>query len=130
MSSSAANEAVLKGMRVLVVEDSFLIASSLRQILTELGCRVVGPVATVAQAMRLIEERGCDAAILDVNLGAETSLPIAETLEARSTPFFFVTGYSSPALSGLEFKSQRRLRKPLTETTLRNAMLEDFIRER
>ena len=130
MNSVSADVDTLKGMRVLVVEDSFLIAWSLRRILTELGCRVVGPVSTVAQAMRLIEERGCDAAILDVNLGTETSLPIAETLSARSTPFFFVTGYASPALSAHEFQAQRRLRKPLTEATLRNAMLEDFIRER
>lgn len=116
-------------MRVLVVEDSYLIACSLRRILSDLGCRVVGPAASVEQALRVIERDGCDAAILDINLGKETSLPIAEILLERSTPFFFVTGYTSPALAGIEFKSRRRLRKPLTESALRNAMLEDFVRE-
>lgn len=129
MTSSTASSD-LKGMRVLVVEDSFLIAWSMRRILTELGCRVVGPVATVAQALRLIDERGCDAAILDVNLGTETSIPVAKTLLARATPFFFVTGYASPALAAIEFKSRRRLRKPLTESVLRDAMIEDFVHER
>lgn len=130
MTSSTEHEAVLKGMKILVVEDSFLIAWSMRRLLTELGCRVVGPVGTVAQALRLIDDDGCDAAILDINLGAETSAPIAAKLTAKETPFIFVTGYSSPGLTGDEYQSCRRLRKPLTETTLRSAMLEDFIVDR
>ena len=120
---------VLHGMRVLVVEDSYLIAYSVRRILVELGCTVVGPVSTVTEARRLIETDQCDAAILDINLGAESSVPLAEMLSQRHTPFFFVTGYSSPALPLVEFNAYRRLRKPLTAASLRAAMVEDFVRK-
>jgi CheY-like chemotaxis protein len=115
-------------MRVLVVEDSYLIAYSVVQMLTDFGCTVVGPVSTAKDAIRLIETAGCDAAILDVNLGAESSLPIAEKLSERHTPFLFVTGYSSPALAQIEFSERRRLRKPLSAPVLHQAMVEDFIR--
>jgi CheY-like chemotaxis protein len=128
MASTTESEE-LHGMRVLVVEDSYLIAYSVRRILVELGCTVIGPVSTVAEARRLIETDQCDAAILDINLGAESSVPLAEMLNRRHTPFFFVTGYSSPALPLLEFQAYRRLRKPLTAVSLRTAMLEDFVRK-
>ena len=111
MTSTTASDLGLQGMRVLIVEDSYLIAWSLRRMLSDLGCSVVGPAATVDQAIEMIEGDGCDAAILDVNLGAETSLPVAESLSSRGLPFFFVTGYSSPQLASIEFKSRRRLRK-------------------
>lgn len=128
MTSTTEREISLKGLRVLIVEDSFLIAWSLRRMLTDLGCRVIGPVASVSQALPLLEAGECDAAILDVNLGAETSVPVAEALVRKGTPFFFVTGYSSPALQQIEFKSYRRLRKPVNERALRAAMIEDFVK--
>jgi DNA-binding response OmpR family regulator len=128
MTSATDPVSVLKGLRILVVEDSFLIAHSLTKMLRELGCLVVGPAPSVAAAREAMSG-GCDAAILDVNLGAETSIPIAQDLAAQGTPFIFVTGYSSPVAAAVEFKLHRRLRKPLTTETLRDAMLSDFIRE-
>jgi len=116
----------LKGLRVLVVEDSFLIAWSLRKMLSDLGCEVIGPASSVDGAMRLIEEGQCDAGILDINLGTETSVSIAATLTEKGTPFLFVTGYSSPAMMEVKFQNCRRLRKPLTESALREAILEEF----
>ncbi|MNL54790.1 hypothetical protein D3C87_1781520 [compost metagenome] len=39
-----------------------------------------------------------DVAILDVNLGSGTSLPIAEELVRRGVPFVFATGYSDRSI--------------------------------
>ena len=82
--------------RVLVVEDDAMIALDIARELTDAGLEVVGPAISVAKALRLIGDYGCDAAVLDVNLGNnETSEPVARELRARSTPFVVLSGYSS-----------------------------------
>ena len=91
--------------RVLVVEDDAMIALDIARELTDAGLEVVGPAISVAKALRLIGDYGCDAAVLDVNLGNnETSEPVARELRARSTPFVVLSGYSSeqhpPGLHG------------------------------
>jgi DNA-binding NarL/FixJ family response regulator len=58
------------------------------------GFDVVGPATSVAKALRLVAEAGCDAAVLDVNLGSETGAPVALELKARGTPFVVLSGYS------------------------------------
>jgi len=59
------------------------------------GLEVVGPANSVANAMKLIGEKGCDVALLDVNLGSETAEPVALELRSRGTPFAVLSGYSS-----------------------------------
>lgn len=81
------------GRRVLVVEDEMLVAWPLEDILVELGCMVIGPAASVNQALAMIEANAIDVAVLDVNLNGEMSYPIADALAARGVPFVFVTGY-------------------------------------
>ena len=81
------------GRRVLVVEDEVIVAWLLEDMLAELGCRVVGPAASVKKALAMIESDAIDVAVLDVNLNGEMSYPIADALAARGVPFVFVTGY-------------------------------------
>ena len=76
-----------------------------REVLTgEREISGLGPTRAVAPALSLIEEAGCDAAVLDINLGGETSEPIAWRLLARRTPFVTLSGYSRaqhpPVFSG------------------------------
>ena len=80
--------------RVLVVEDEALIAIEIEAILSDAGFTVVGPVGSVAHALALIERSGCEAAVLDINLGDDTAEPIARVLSARATPFVTISGYS------------------------------------
>ena len=67
--------------RVLVVEDEPLIAFDVADHLRDAGFQVVGPVASVSAALKLLESVGCDLAVLDVNLGRETAAPIADALK-------------------------------------------------
>jgi DNA-binding response OmpR family regulator len=83
----------LANVRVLIVEDETLLAMDLQMTLEQNGCSVIGPVATVAAAIRLIEDAVPDAALLDLNLNGESSVPIADVLVERWIPFVFVTGY-------------------------------------
>jgi len=60
-----------KDKRILVVEDAYFLSDEVRQKLVSLGALVVGPVATVTDAMDLIDGSEIDAAILDVHLALQ-----------------------------------------------------------
>ncbi|MGA9268889.1 MAG: hypothetical protein WBV79_20900, partial [Rhodomicrobium sp.] len=79
---------------VLVVEDEALVAMEIAHVLEGAGFEVLGPARAVAQALSLIEEVGCDAAVLDINLSGETSEPVARKLIANGTRFVTLSGYS------------------------------------
>lgn len=112
----------LRGLSILLVEDSYFVAVAMAKQLRELGCRVVGPVPTVASAIGLLSHERCDAAVLDINLGGETAEAIADALEARRVPFVFVTGYSNPTLLGPHYENHARIVKPVTPESLREAL--------
>jgi CheY-like chemotaxis protein len=90
--------AVLEGVRVLVVEDEYLVAALIEQILVSAGCIVMGPIARVPEALDAVDHDDYDAAVLDVNLAGERINPVAEALSQRNVPFMFVTGYGVNAL--------------------------------
>ncbi len=80
--------------RILIVEDDAIMALDLMGELQKHGFSVLGPCATSQSAIDVFEENGCDAAILDVNLGTETSERVAQTLNEKGVPFVVVSGYS------------------------------------
>ena len=97
--------------RILVVEDDFLVATLLTEILEPVGWQVVGPVAHLATALDAAASEDLDAAVLDVNLGDQTVYPVAEVLDARRVPFVFVTAHGREALPPL-FCGRPHLGKP------------------
>lgn len=106
-----AHEIDLSGCSVLVVEDEYFIATDATQVLEQAGARVIGPCRTAQAAQAELARQSPDAALLDVNLGAEPSFDLADTLMQRGIPFVFMTGYDKlvlpPQLSHVE-----RLVKP------------------
>jgi DNA-binding response OmpR family regulator len=97
---------------VLVVEDEALVAIEIEHALTEAGFDVVGPARSVSVALDLLNRYGCNAAVLDINLGRETSEAIAIELTANETPFVTLSGYSSEQHHSV-FAGAPALRKPL-----------------
>jgi CheY-like chemotaxis protein len=89
----------LEGHRVLVVEDEELISLMLVDVLEELGAAVVGPAASVPDALRLVEQGGMTAALLDLSLRGETVYPVADQLAAQGVPYVFITGYGQGHLA-------------------------------
>jgi len=77
---------------ILVVEDNFLLAAEVCDIVLNSGYEVVGPVARLEGGLALLGEKPVDGAILDVDLGGRRSFQICEELERRRVPFFFLTG--------------------------------------
>ncbi|MES2814304.1 MAG: response regulator [Pseudomonadota bacterium] len=123
---------VLTGRRILVVEDEFLIASVLCDMLEDSGAVVLGPAATVAEAMQMLHDNPVDAALLDMNLNGQWSDPVAEDLQARRIPFVFTTGYGTN--SRTEKFGVRTVSKPYSweeiEQQLGLSMVEASLREK
>jgi DNA-binding response OmpR family regulator len=84
--------------RILVVEDEALVAMLVEDALVDAGFTVLGPARTVAQALAMLKADPPDAAVLDLNLGGENSLSVAEALSARGIPFLVATGYGAAGL--------------------------------
>jgi CheY-like chemotaxis protein len=103
--------APLEGCKILVVEDEFLVAMLIQEMLEGAGCAVAGPIPRVAEALEAAGRDAYDAAVLDVNLAGDQIDPVAEALSQRNVPFVFVTGYGTGGLAG-EYAQRPRLCKP------------------
>jgi DNA-binding response OmpR family regulator len=108
----------LSGLRVLVVEDDFLIAMDIKQTIERLGGQVVGPIGRLEQAQDLARREVFDAAILDVKLDGDVTFPLAEELLTRGVPTVLATGYDVANLPK-HFQGVPHLRKPFHERDVR-----------
>ena len=117
---------LLKGRRILVADDEFLIAAFLKDVIEEAGAVVVGPAHNFADAMKLAETPTLDGALLDVNLGGRQAFPVAARLQARGIPIAFLTGMEGHALPE-EFRADKTLTKPVPVERLLE-LLESFFR--
>jgi DNA-binding LytR/AlgR family response regulator len=90
----------LRGRRILIVEDEYLIATDLAMRLEEMGAVVIGPAATAETALALIAgvSSPIDGAVLDINLGQGLAYPIADALRDAGVPFIFASGYDDIAV--------------------------------
>jgi light-regulated signal transduction histidine kinase (bacteriophytochrome)/CheY-like chemotaxis protein len=77
----------------LVVEDNLFIAVDVEDLLRMLGAQTVDVVRSVSEACEILSRQRFTFALLDINLGHETSFPIAEMLQRMNIPFAFGTGY-------------------------------------
>ncbi len=83
----------LRGRRVLLVEDSMIIAMDAEEQLKRLGAAHVATAANVSQALAMLDKDAFDFGLLDVNLGSDNSASIAAVMKAKGVPFVFATGY-------------------------------------
>lgn len=114
--------------RILLVEDNFLLARMLRRVLDEGGFEVVGPVASVSEAVELAHDGTLEGAVLDVNVKGGHTGPVAEMLLLRHCPLVFVTGYASPRVLPEALQRQPRLHKPIEPEVLIRTVREWFDR--
>lgn len=109
------------GRRVLIVEDEAMIAMLLELVLQNADCAVVGPVASVRGALRLIERQQLDAAVLDFRLGDDDSGEIMDRLDQRGVPFLLMTGQSMADLPA-KLRHLNLLAKPFEPEALVEAV--------
>lgn len=106
----------------LIVEDNVIIAMEAEDVLRGFGfhdCRIAG---SVNSALGVLEGADVSFAMLDVNLGKDTSEPVAQALQARGIPFIFASGYGERALQSGQFKGVPVVTKPYGEREMRLAI--------
>ncbi|MDE1187863.1 MAG: HWE histidine kinase domain-containing protein [Pantoea sp.] len=108
----------LADLRILLVEDQALIAMDVEEILRELGAAEVWSLPDVAQALGALADETPDCAVLDLNLGHETSEVIAAELVQRGIPFVFATGYRDSVSIPDGFSGVPVVRKPIAQDML------------
>ena len=116
-AASANDRFVIKGNRVMVVEDEALVAMVVSDAMTELGYQVVGPFSRPPDAIAAVRDTDIAAAILDINLAGTLVYPVAEELTLRGIPFVFVTGYGIESIDK-RFSDIPVLQKPIERETL------------
>ncbi|WP_299714216.1 HWE histidine kinase domain-containing protein [Tardiphaga sp.] len=104
--------ASMRGLSILMVEDQLLIAMDVQTMLADEGAGTVETASSVKEALHNLTIFHPDVAILDVNLGNGSSLPVAHALVARGIPFVFATGYGETSLIPPEMSDVPIVRKP------------------
>ncbi|MGE0118738.1 MAG: response regulator [Dongiaceae bacterium] len=113
----------IRGRQILLVEDEALIGIMMRNVLTDLGFTVVGPITDVARALAAAKEGSINGAILDINLDGEPIYPVADALTRRGIPFLFLTGYGADGIDR-RYAHVPALEKPIEPETLRHLFVE------
>ena len=96
-------KSVLNQACVLIAEDEPFIALDLALAIEDAGGRVLGPAASVKEALALLETTDVAGAILDVTLADEDVTSIAERLIERGVPLIVQTGVGLPAAMTARF---------------------------
>ena len=103
-----------------------MIALLLEEMIAEIDCQVVGPVARLSKALELARKEAIDVALLDINVDGKDVYPVAEVLTARGIPFAFVTGYGREGLRE-SYRGSPTLAKPFRRQDLQK-LLEEISR--
>lgn len=83
----------IEGKHILLVEDDELVAFTVEDILLHAKAASVTMAASVREALRILESRRFDLAIVDINLNGQPSWPVATELRRLGIPYLSVTGY-------------------------------------
>jgi len=116
----------MNATRVLVLEDSLIIAMEAEDILRAVGVETIDIANSLDQAMEAVSAESYDFALLDVNLGESMSFGFARHLKERSIPFGFVSGYSDTTDFPADLQQVPLLVKPFDEGAMRDFLAKLF----
>jgi DNA-binding response OmpR family regulator len=111
-----AQYSMLRGLRILIVEDEALAGMLAEEEFLDAGAEVIGPAYTLEEALQMTEAAaangGLSAAVLDINLAGVAVWPVADRLAALGVPFVFSTGYDDDNRNPSRHAAAPRLVKP------------------
>ena len=119
---SGASPSLLHGKRILVIEDSPVVALACEDMLRDMGCAVVGPATNMATALQLASDEEFDAAVVDINIRGGKVFPVLKILAGRGIPFLLASGYADWSMPE-EWQERPRLAKPFSPNLLRESLL-------
>ncbi|MBY5933945.1 GAF domain-containing protein [Tateyamaria omphalii] len=109
----------------LLVEDNFVVSMDTLATLNSVGFENVQTASSSRDALQAIKQMVPDFVVLDVNLsGGDSSLSIAEELQALGARFVFVTGYGVEGVPRDQFPNTPVLQKPMRKSALNDALTE------
>lgn len=97
---------------ILIIEDDPFISMDLEDIFESEGYEVLGPFAEVDAGLKILKERTPDVAMLDFNLGQETSIPLARELHSKNIPYAFLSGQIKSVIIDTDLPPRPVLLKP------------------
>ena len=111
----------LRGKKLLLVEDSMMIALDAQAALEAIGA-TVEIASSVADGLRAVGLGNFTGAVLDVNLRGETSAGLADALLRKGLPFVFATGYGDKMNIPERFRTVPKVSKPYDAATIAAAL--------
>jgi two-component sensor histidine kinase/DNA-binding response OmpR family regulator len=111
-SAIGMNGTPTRQLRIFLVEDELLIGLHAKTELESNGHKVVALATNVSQGMDLAQDLDFDFALLDIRLGDEISVPVADKLCDRKMNFAFVTGFEDETILPAHLRSIPRFSKP------------------
>lgn len=100
-------------LRILVVEDSYLTAEAVCDMVVSCGWDVAGAVGRVESGVKFLHEHAIDGAVVDIDLHGTLSFPLCEQLRKRDIPFVFLSGCDRNYPVPEEFRATPWLVKPV-----------------
>ena len=94
------------------MEDEFIVALDLSDMAQDLGFRVEGPFASLAEGIEAIATHRPDAAILDVQLVDGEVFPLADLLMKLGVPIIFHSGHADNGRLMARYPDARSAGKP------------------
>jgi CheY-like chemotaxis protein len=120
----------LKDMRILIMEDEFLIAMDVEQLCHDHGAEEVVILRTLKEVVDgTVEPAKFSVAVVDLMLSGESTTEFAKTLQANATPFVFATGYAEDETLFADFPGIAVVSKPYTGPMLISAIMAAVGRE-
>jgi CRP-like cAMP-binding protein len=124
MANDEAGAAVRKP-QILVVEDNYLAAKAVCDLVEECGYAVAGSVARLDSGLDFIARQELDGALVDINLDGTMSFPLCAELRRRRVPFTFLTGYSASIIPAA-FRDAPLLLKPIDRDRVKSVLADIF----
>ena len=127
-SADRSVEPDLSGLTILLVEDEAIVALDIEDCFREWGATIFGPFGTLTDATAgaqnaRMDGMQIDAAVLDVMLGSESVVPLAEHLRDLGTPLVFHSGHADPAELTGSFPLATLRIKPVSPTDLAHSVI-------
>ncbi|HEY6644227.1 response regulator [Povalibacter sp.] len=118
-TAGAGDSDLLRGLKILLVEDDFIVAFDMQGLLQDYGAEVLGPVSSVAEGQAIVASQQADAAVLDVNLNGEFVFALAGQLRQQGVPLLFATAHADDdALFPAPERTAPRVAKPVLPSVL------------